>query len=979
MNKIKTKSPLTRAALTPICALALAIVALCALCGLLSGRGDTRAAANADIVVNEVMTKNVHTLKDDFGDYADWIELANAGRERVDLSGWMVMSEKAGKAFVFSREDIAPGETVLIFASGRSQTRAGYVYHAPFKLSASGDAICVYDASGALISRCEVPPLEAGASWARAENGEYAQCLTPTPGLPNDQTAAAAQLMPAEGVVRLNEVMASNATYRFEDGCLCDYIELFNSSSAAVSLNGWSLSDNDRNPRKYPLDGLSIPANGCLLIHLDGAGGRAGHAPFSLSGQGEQILLYDATGELADSLGYESLAADQALSFDGGAWTTDLAPTPGLMNTADAAAYIAAQYDVTRTCPVIINEVCSSNTVNVDMQKSYDWIELRNTSGQAVSLAGYGLSDNPARPRKWQFPADASIGPGEYMVVMASGNDWDGRDRNGFYQTNFRLSPGESVVLSTPEGTIVDRLPAMRQYGNISCGRVEGQSGFFYFDSPTIGLYNSTAGCRARCEKPVFSVSGGLFGVNETVRLEIAAEPDALIFYTLDCSEPTTSSTLYTGPISISRNTVVRAVATRRGSIDSYTATETYLFGASHGLRVVSLVADPYDLYDAATGIIANERKIWERAANVEIYESDGSVVQASQGCGVSLNGDASRMLDTKSFRITGRVVYDDTNEFTGNLFPARGYERYRSFLLRGGGQDNLRALIRDPFIDSLAADTEVMYQASEMCVLYLNGEFHGVYDLRERISVYSICDFEGWPVDNDLDLVKNDASSEEGVRAQNGSNDDYAELLDWIKAHPDATDENVAYVNTKIDMDNFIDYMCFMVFSANQDIGVRRYRSEANDGLWRWIVFDQDFGLYNDTDSITRWLDPQGAGTYKNIDNKLFRYLMANSAVRDRYLTRFGELLAGPWAPDALLERFDALVSSIRPDMALHCQKWADTLPFERWEKHIGVLRERIEERAGKIIGYITACLNLSTADRDRYFGAALERIGQS
>ena len=77
--------------------------------------------------------------------------------------------------------------------------------------------------------------------------------------------------------------------------------------------------------------------------------------------------------------------------------------------------------------------------------------------------------------------------------------------------------------------------------------------------------------------------------------------------------------------------------------------------------------------------------------------------------------------------------------------------------------------------------------------------------------------------------------------------------------------------------------------------------------------------------------------------------------------------------------EAFDALVASIRPDMALHCQKWADTLPFERWEKHIGVLRERIEERAGKIIGYITACLNLSTADRDRYFGAALERIGQS
>ena len=979
MNKAKKRSPFTRAALMPAAALALAIVALGALAQLLPGRGDGGVPVDSGVVINEVMTKNVHTVRDDFGEYADWFELSNTGRESVDLSGWMALSENASEAFVFSRETLRPGETVVVFASGRSQTRAGYVYHAPFRLSASGDVISLYDASGALAASLEVPPLEAGESWARAEGGGYARCLSPTPGLANDQTAAASALTPVEGAVRLNEIMASNVTYRFEDGCLCDYVELYNSSAGAVSLNGYSLSDSDGNPRKYPLDGLSVPAQGCLVIHLDGEGGRAGHAPFSLSGRGEQVFLYDASGQLADSVGYESLEADQALSFADGSWTTLAAPTPGVANTADGAAYIAGRFDSARLCPVVINEICVSNTVNVDMQKSYDWIELRNMSGQTVSLAGYGLSDNPARPRKWQFPADAAIGPNEYMVVMASGNDWNGKDRNGFYQTNFSLSSGESVTLSTPDGVIVDRLPAMRQYGNISCGRLDGQSGFFYFESPTIGLYNSTAGCRARCEKPAFSVSGGLFGAGETLRVEITAEPGALIFYTLDCSEPTVSSSIYTGPIPISGNTVVRAVATRRGSIDSYTATETYLFGLDHRLSVVSLVADPYDLYDEADGIIANERKIWERAANVEIYAPDGSPIQPSQGCGVSLNGDASRMLETKSFRITGRVCYDETNVFTGNLFPDRGYESYRSFLLRGGGQDNLRALIRDPFIDSLAADTEVMYQAGEMCVLYLNGEFHGVYNLRERISPWSICDFEGWPLDKDMDIVKNDASSEEGVRAQNGSNDDYAALLEWIAAHPAASDENVAYVASRIDMDNFIDYMCFMVYSANQDIGIRRYRSAANDGLWRWIVYDQDFGFYNDTDSITRWLDPKGAGMYKNIDNRLFRYLMDNEAVRDRYLARFGELLAGPWAPDALLQRFDALVESIRPDMALHCRRWAESLPLERWEKHIGVLRERIDERAGKIIGYITDCFKLSDADRARYFGAALERIGQA
>ena len=265
------------------------------------------------------------------------------------------------------------------------------------------------------------------------------------------------------------------------------------------------------------------------------------------------------------------------------------------------------------------------------------------------------------------------------------------------------------------------------------------------------------------------------------------------------------------------------------------------------------------------------------------------------------------------------------------------------------------------------------MYQESEMCVLYLNGEFYGVYAICERISTYSVCDFEGWERTKLMDIIKgNDLT-------QHGTNSDYADLLKWIADNPSPTDENIAYIETRIDLDNYLDYMCFMVYSANQDVGVRRYRSVTTDGLWRWIVYDQDFGFYNDTDSISRWMDPKGAGSRKTVENKLFRYIMGNDAVVDRYLTRFGELLAGPWAPDELLVRFDALVDSIRPDMSLHCAKWSKTLPFSRWEKQVASMRARIEERAGKIIGYLSDYFKLSEADKERYFGAALRRIGES
>ena len=949
----------------PILGLAVLIVALCLIAGHLVSSDTT--AIETPVVISEVMSKNTHTIEDDYGNASDWIELYNSGSVSVDLSGWMLMGGRDTSAYVFSDETLEPHETLLIYASGRSQNKPGYVRHAPFKLSSSGDSLTLIDPNGNAAYTLDIPALNADVSWALTESGEYQECLEPTPGTYGANVQSDTDSFPRESLC-LSELMADNATYTFSDGCTCDYIELYNASGSDLSLDGYTLSDSELKPDKYALDGLTIPAYGYIVIHLDGVGKTSGHASFGLS-DGEGAYLYNPNGTLIDCINYDTLEADQALSYVNGSWTTNCPPTPGLSNTRESAASLSAALDSRNTTGLVINEVCFSNTTAVDGRNTYDWIEIRNTSSNTISLEGWGLSDDPGKPRKWQFPAGASIKAGDYMVIMASGNTMSDKDRNGYYQVPFKLSGGESVTLCMPDGTVVDRLPAMQQYGDISCGRIDGQSGYFYFTASTVGEYNGDSGLRERCTKPVFTVSGGLYDAGETVTIEITADPDALIFYTLDSTTPTTSSAVYSGPFTVAANTVVRAIATRRGSIDSYVATETYLFGLSHNLRVVSLVTDPDNLYDSDTGIMTNPLKSWERAANVEVYDTDGTVIQASHGCGLALNGDASRKLDNKSFRVVGRTCYDEDNTFSGDLISSRDYDSYRSFLLRGGGQDSTRALIRDPFIDSLAADTEVMYQAAEMCVMYVNGEFYGVYDICERISTYSICDFEGWEQTKNIDLVKkNDL-------VQNGSNSDYVDLLEWIKDNPDATDENIAYIETRIDMDNYIDYMVFMVYSANQDVGTRRYRSTDHDGKWRWIVYDQDFGFYNDTNSISRWLDKEGAGAYKTVENKLFRYIMSNDKIVDRYLTRFGELLAGAWAPDALLERFDALVESIRPEMEQHCAKWSNVLTYSKWESQIELMRSRIQERSGKIIGYLSEYFELTEEEKQQYFGEALKK----
>ena len=233
------------AGLAPVGALALVLLVLCALAQALpGGHAGSAAQPESTVVINEVMSRNATTLEDDFGDYSDWIELTNVGREPVSLPGWMLMSQNASSAFVFSRETIQPGQILLVFASGRAQARSGYVHHAPFKLSASGDTVSLYNASGLLADSLETPALDTDVSFARGEDGAFARCLTPTPGAPNDQIVIAAAQAAVAGTVRLNEVMASNATYQFDDGCLCDYVELYNTRALPQSLDGYSLTDD---------------------------------------------------------------------------------------------------------------------------------------------------------------------------------------------------------------------------------------------------------------------------------------------------------------------------------------------------------------------------------------------------------------------------------------------------------------------------------------------------------------------------------------------------------------------------------------------------------------------------------------------------------------------------------------------------------------------------------------------------------------
>ena len=516
----------------------------------------------------------------------------------------------------------------------------------------------------------EVPGLERNFVYRRAQqDGAWGVSADYTPGLPNTlEDHLSLDVASADSPIVISEASSQNRTYaRSADGEYYDYIELYNTSAQPVSLDGYTLTDDPNDLAKYVFpEGTAIPANSYCIVYASGrADAPAGemHAPFKLSAEGESVLLCDGEGRALCGVELPALKSDQAWSrLEDGSYTADLAPTPGLPNSEQSAAALRAQVTQGNTSGVYINELMAS-----EKSRPHDWLEVYNSSAQAVDISGWGLSDDAASPRKWRFPQGTVIQPGDYLTLYLSGTD--GVDASGILHASFRLSAdgGYSLTLSDASGALLDRLFVPEQYTGISYARMS-DGDFLYTVESTPDQQNSAEGSQGRTAAPEASAPGGIYHTGDTITVELSAESGARIYYTLDSSLPDETDALYTGPITVSSTTVVRARAFVDGSLPSFVETQTYLYDADHEMRVVSLVADPYEMFDETDGLYmagpnasptyphtgANYWRTDELQGHVEMFDENGSTM-ISQGCGVRLHGQYSRAEAQKAYKSIAR------------------------------------------------------------------------------------------------------------------------------------------------------------------------------------------------------------------------------------------------------------------------------------------------------------------------------------
>ena len=982
-----------------------------------SGNG---AGAYKGLVISEVMSANSSSLPDENGSFGDWVELMNISDEAINLEN-VSLSDRSDRAkFIFPSHVLEPGETVIVFCDSFNQNQAGTTYHAKFKLSSIKDAVFLFNPSGFTIDSVELPTLNTNESYARMEDGSFEITSLYSPGYPNTEDGHVTYLSRytiQANTLRINELIAApRSGLRDEDGELQDWIELYNAGTQRIQLGDYALSDNEAKLTKWFFpDNAYIDPGQYYIVFCSGkdrSGETTGypHTNFSLSAEGETITLANALGQLVDRVVFDNLPVDCSYGRNDvtGSWQVYTLATPGAPNTENGQAKADEYLRALNTTKVYLSEVMSSNdnVVAAAGSANKDWVEIWNSGTDAMDLSGWGLSDNINWPRKWQFPEGTLIWPGQYKIVMLDGTNTV--DTSGTLHTSFKLqrAGGETLTLSTDDGRILDKLVLPEIPTDYSYGRTWGMGGFFYYDAPSPGAENST-GFRGFTEAPAFDLAGGLYQDNVTVSLSVPN--GARVYYTLDGSVPTvTEGTLYTGPFTLTGSTAVRARAFETGKQPSTVVSATYVLKTFFTLPVVCLVTDPDGLWDSKSGIFAagdgidltsytkipfknptptyriqKENKV-RVSAYAEMFEQTGEVV-FSQGVEFGLIGQYSLDMPQKSIKVLAKARYG-SKYINGALFPDREFTQYRAFVLRNSGNDCVWTRMVDGvqsrLVDQL--DTTVIHQAWRPVIVYINGQYWGHYNLRERVSEYFVAQHEGLDMSKAKTIDVLESNGTKRSQVNNGSNEEWKEFISTVKTlSPGTNAADLQYILDRVDVDNYFDYVIFECFFANTDTGnIRFYKVPG--GKWRWILYDMDYGLFNaNSNGIGNYLNPKGHGANDDIDNSLILKLLENNQMKDKFLTRFGEIFRF-FSTERMLAQIDECYRILEPEMEMHFDRWAaenlKNISFDQpktkdgcirwWNQRVSRLRSIARKRPAYCWRQVAEWFGMTDAQMTYYFG---------
>jgi hypothetical protein len=661
----------------------------------------------------------------------------------------------------------------------------------------------------------------------------------------------------------------------------------------------------------------------------------------------------------------------------------------------------------THSQTVAINEVMASNAITIaDEDGDFeDWVELHNYGTSAINLLGYGLSDNSASPFKWVFPS-ITMEPGSYLLVWASGKNRV--NPSLVLHTNFSISAaGEDILLTEPLGSLVDGVAPIAIPTGYSYGKYPNGSGSWrFFTSPTPNAQNIGPGYSFLLSPPQFSHPDGAY--TSTFNLTIAPPIEgAQVYFTLDGSEPTTSSTPYTNPISISSRVgvpndismiptnnsstgppyfegwqpplgevykinVVRARAFHPETPPSEVSTSSYLVdplgGNRYSLPLLSITTHRDNLFDDEIGIyvLGNHTNYfqdgmeWERPANIIFFEPN-TTLAFKEDVGIRLHGNTTRSRPRKSIRVSTRSEYGNS-WINYPIFPNKPVDTYKRFLLRNSGNDWDWTIFRDAFMQYLVKDLNVGTQFFRPSVLFINGEYWGIHNIRDRYDENYIISHYGI-AENEMTMMENNALFKFGNEA--GVNH-YNNMVNYIDVNNIGIDAHYETVKTMMSVESFIDFQLTHIFVMNTDWpgnnslywrylrdGYDPSAPAGKDGLWRWFILDTDFGFGLNFEYVPGVNEGPAHNTlaFATASNGpgwpnppwstlMLRKLLTNQKFKESFINRYCDLLNTTFSSEHVLSVIDSISNILEPEMQEHINRWRRPSSLDSWHQNVDVLR---------------------------------------
>ena len=785
--------------------------------------------------------------------------------------------------------------------------------------------------------------------------------------------------------VIFSEVSPSNASLKDEDGNDPGWLELYNTSDSPVDLSGIALSNDLKFPRRWSFGKAVIPAKSYMVVFMSGKNLPDYTPPsdsidmVSTNCHANESAVSGMGGfDFAGMMGGGMMGGDQGANQGGvnmggntGTATQAVSNLPGQsalcfnQNGANMfGAVLSVPAGASNASFVVNPSTTNLSKINQLVLKGYI------SKGHKVRL---NLNDNNGSIGSWSGKNLKGTGDSTTEYSIRLGDNAMGLNLANVSGTTFF---SESQAVENTEIKIFSYIARNRGHEPHTTFKVDKDGGALYLVNAEGGILDSvrynavpvtatwsmnTAGKWGIGDPSPYGATLGEVSATQVASSEASVPPSGFysspVTVTLPqgtrCAtggaEPTEASGQITQSLNISSTTVLRCVTYADGAYRSEMLNRTYVFENQPSLPALFVTTDPLSMFSADTGLYmtgdgaqmmdphkgANYWSNRELPVYVELVEPGAK----QPGFGImgdfKISGQYSRAKEKKSFSVTFREQYGD-KRLKYTLFPDHPeLTKFKAFSVRNFGNNCGNDYVRDRVGTQITEGLDVDYQRGRYVIVYYNGAYYGIHDMRERNNEYYYETKYG--IDgNDIDLL--DANDE----ATAGSSADYVAMMDWLQSNSLKEDANFNKVAAQIDIDNYINYMQTEMFINNRDWphnNLKKWRVASQKTKWKWFIYDTDFGFgtnysmnttnifsYVTSASGTQMAAGFGMGGGGNGTAKetlLLRRLLENASFARAFVNRFVVLLSSYFTSERILKMVNDLQSQVQSEMARDQELW--------------------------------------------------------